>query len=171
MGLGGEARPLRTPQITTMATATAPTQKRRRSAAAQAEAPTLDLPGLPDEKLFDAAQSGDQRARELLVERFLPLARRIALRYRQSGQPLDDLFQVASLGLVKAIDRFDHARGVAFTSYAVPTIMGEIKRYFRDFGWSVHVPRGLQERSELVRRAVEALHTELGRSPSVTELA
>src|SRR4051812_43094914 len=83
--------------------------------------------------------------RELLVERFLPLARQLARRYERPEEPFDDLFQVACLGLVKAIDRFDLTRDVAFSSYAVPTILGEIKRYFRDRTWSVRVPRDLQE--------------------------
>ena len=89
---------------------------------------------------------GDQAAREELVARLLPLARRMARRYRRSDEPLDDLVQVATLGLIKAIDRFDPARETAFSSYAVPTMLGELKRYFRDNGWAVHVPRGMQER-------------------------
>ena len=89
---------------------------------------------------------GDQAAREQLVQRLLPLARRMARRYRRSDEPLDDLVQVATLGLIKAIDRFDPARETAFSSYAVPTMLGELKRYFRDNGWAVHVPRGMQER-------------------------
>ena len=83
---------------------------------------------------------GDQSAREALVQRLLPLAKRMARRYRRSDEPLDDLVQVATLGLIKAIDRFDPARETAFSSYAVPTMLGELKRYFRDNGWAVHVP-------------------------------
>ena len=113
----------------------------------------------------------DMSAREELVERFLPLARQLARRYQRQNEPLDDLMQVASMGLVKAIDRFDPARGTAFSTYAVPTILGELKRYFRDSGWAVHVPRGMQERVMKLDQASQELHRRLGRSPSATELA
>lgn len=113
----------------------------------------------------------DQRAREELVERFLPLARNLARRYSGAREPFDDLLQVASLGLVKAIDRFDVDRGAAFSSFAVPTILGELKRYFRDLGWSVHVPRGAQEQALKVQEAQERLTTKTGRPPTVTDLA
>jgi RNA polymerase sigma-B factor len=113
----------------------------------------------------------DQGAREELVERFLPLARNLARRYAGAREPFDDLLQVASLGLVKAIDRFDIDRGAAFSSFAVPTILGELKRYFRDLGWSVHVPRGAQEQALKVQEAQERLTTKTGRPPSVNELA
>jgi RNA polymerase sigma-B factor len=115
-------------------------------------------------------RDGDRRAREQLVERLLPLARRMARRYRRSDEPLDDLVQVATLGLIKAIDRFDPARATAFSSYAVPTMLGELKRYFRDNGWAVHVPRGMQERVLQVDTAVKELSRRLGRSPSVAEI-
>jgi RNA polymerase sigma-B factor len=114
---------------------------------------------------------GDEAAREELVRRLLPLAKRMARRYRRSDEPLDDLVQVATLGLIKAIDRFDPARETAFSSYAVPTMLGELKRYFRDNGWSVHVPRGMQERVMRVDNAVKEMSRQLGRSPSVGELA
>jgi len=114
---------------------------------------------------------GDQSARDELVERLLPLARRMARRYKRSDEPLDDLIQVATLGLIKAIDRFDPARETAFSSYAVPTMLGELKRYFRDHGWAVHVPRGMQERVMAVDGAVRELSRSLGRSPSVPEIA
>ncbi|HEY2604070.1 MAG TPA: SigB/SigF/SigG family RNA polymerase sigma factor [Thermoleophilaceae bacterium] len=114
---------------------------------------------------------GDLAARDELVERFLPLARQLARRYERPDEPLDDLLQVASMGLVKAIDRFDPARGTAFSSFAVPTILGELKRYFRDVGWAVHVPRGMQERALEVNRALTELSRALGRSPTPAELA
>lgn len=108
--------------------------------------------------------------REMLVERFLPLARQLARRYQRPEEPFDDLFQVACLGLVKAIDRFDLEREVAFSSYAVPTILGEIKRYFRDRTWSVRVPRDLQELALKVDRAVSDLSLTLHRQPTVAEI-
>ena len=114
---------------------------------------------------------GDLAAREELVERFLPLARDLALRYTYTDEPFDDLMQVASLGLIKAIDRFEPGRGTKFTSYAAPTMVGELKRHFRDKGWSLHMPRALQERTLAVGRATEVLSTELGRSPKVRAVA
>ena len=114
---------------------------------------------------------GDQAAREQLVQRLLPLARRMARRYRRSDEPLDDLIQVATLGLIKAIDRFDPSRETAFSSYAVPTMLGELKRYFRDNGWAVHVPRGMQERVMQVDNAVKDLSRKIGRSPSAAEVS
>src|SRR5687767_1448266 len=116
-------------------------------------------------------EQGDAAAREELVARFLPLARQLARRYQRTNEPLDDLMQVASVGLVKAIDRFDPSRGTAFSTYAVPTILGELKRYFRDSGWAVHVPRGMQERVMKLDTASQELHRRLGRSPSAGELA
>jgi RNA polymerase sigma-B factor len=116
-------------------------------------------------------EAGEVAARDELVERFLPLARQLARRYQRGNEPLDDLVQVASIGLVKAVDRFDPERGTAFSSYAVPTILGELKRYFRDSGWAVHVPRGMQERVMTVNQAVSKLSRELGRSPTAGEIA
>jgi RNA polymerase sigma-B factor len=114
---------------------------------------------------------GDLAAREELVERFLPLARDLALRYTYTDEPFDDLLQVASLGLIKAVDRFEPGRGTKFTSYAAPTILGELKRHFRDKGWALHVPRDLQERTLAVSRETEVLSKALGRSPKVREVA
>jgi RNA polymerase sigma-B factor len=116
-------------------------------------------------------QNGDRAAREALVERFLPLARQLARRYQRGGEPLDDLIQVASLGLLKAIDRFEPDRPSAFSSFAVPTILGELKRHFRDRGWSVRVPRDLQEMAVRVERVAEELSRSLGRAPTPGELA
>jgi RNA polymerase sigma-B factor len=116
-------------------------------------------------------QERDPRAREELVQRFLPLARKLARRYSGAHEPFDDLLQVASLGLVKAIDRFDTSRGTAFSSFAVPTILGELKRYFRDLGWSVHVPRGAQELALKVEDGRQQLMSRTGRPPSVPEIA
>ena len=114
---------------------------------------------------------GDTRARDALVERYMPLARSLARRYQRPGDPLDDLLQVAALGLVKALDRFDPAREIAFSSYAVPTMLGEIKRYFRDCTWAVRMPRDLQELTLRVDRALGTLAENLHRQPSVSELA
>jgi RNA polymerase sigma-B factor len=115
-------------------------------------------------------RDGDREAREALVERFLPLARQLARRYQRGGEPLDDLIQVASLGLLKAIDRFEPDRPSAFSSFAVPTILGELKRHFRDRGWSVRVPRDLQEMAVRVERVAEELSRELGRAPTPGEI-
>jgi RNA polymerase sigma-B factor len=117
------------------------------------------------------AQGRDDDLRSQLVERYLPLARQLARRYQRPDEPLDDLMQVASLGLVKAVDRFDASREVAFSSYAVPTILGEIKRHFRDRTWSVRVPRDLQEMALKVERGVADLTRELHRQPTIPELA
>jgi RNA polymerase sigma-B factor len=113
----------------------------------------------------------DEHARDALVTRFMPLARRLARRYVRSSEPFEDLLQVASLGLLKALDRFDPDRGRPFQSFAVPTILGEMRRYFRDSGWSVHVPRGAQERALKVRDGRESFANEHGRAPTVNELA
>jgi RNA polymerase sigma-B factor len=123
------------------------------------------------ELLVRFARTRDPVVREELARRFMPLVRRLASRYRGGREPLEDLVQVASLGLVKALDRFDPERGVAFTTYAAPTILGELRRHFRDRGWSVHVPRDLQERTAAVEKAINEMPTRLGRSPSVREIA
>jgi RNA polymerase sigma-B factor len=113
----------------------------------------------------------DHSAREELVTRMLPLARSLARRYANKGEPLDDLEQVASVGLLKAIDRFDLDREVKFATFAVPTIAGEIKRHFRDRGWMLRVPREVQELNARLSRTREALTRDLGRGPTVEELA
>jgi RNA polymerase sigma-B factor len=125
-----------------------------------------------EERLFRLwREQGDRDAREALVQRFMPLARSLARRYDRSSEPFDDLLQVALLGLLKALDRFDPALGHTFPSFAVPTILGEMRRYFRDSGWSVHVPRGAQERALRVRDAQERLANQNGRAPTVNQLA
>lgn len=124
-----------------------------------------------DELFARLREHHDLRARAELVERFLPLARKLARRYAGAREPFDDLLQVASLGLVKSVDRFDPERGTAFSSFAVPTILGELRRYFRDLGWSVHVPRGAQEMALKVEDACQELTAKTGRAPSVTLLA
>jgi RNA polymerase sigma-B factor len=124
-----------------------------------------------DRRLLERAHAGDQAARAALVERFLPLARQLARRYQRGGEMLDDLNQVASLGLLKAIDRFDPNRATAFSSFAVPTILGELKRHFRDKGWSVRVPRDLQELAVKLEPTTELLLRELGRAPTLAEVA
>jgi RNA polymerase sigma-B factor len=116
-------------------------------------------------------REGDESARELLVERYMPLARKLARRYGRSSEPFEDLVQVATVGLLKAMERFEPERGSAFQSFAIPTILGEMRRYFRDSGWAVHVPRSAQERALKVRDAEERLANEHGRSPTVNELA
>ena len=116
-------------------------------------------------------EDGDLQAREELVRRLMPLVRELAQRYSYTDEPLEDLVQVASLGLLKAIDRFEPERGSKLTSYAVPTILGELKRHFRDKGWSIHVPRDLPERARSVGRESERLSQRLGRSPTLHEVA
>jgi RNA polymerase sigma-B factor len=135
-------------------------------------APGIVAPGEDVCDLFARWQSdGDQAAREEIVRRFMPLARGLARRYGNSSEPFEDLLQVASLGLLKAIDRYDPERGYPFPSFAVPTILGEMRRYFRDSGWAVHVPRGTQERALKVRDAQERLANAKGHSPTVNQLA
>jgi RNA polymerase sigma-B factor len=114
---------------------------------------------------------GDQRARDELIARFLPLARQLALRYYHGREPLEDLVQVACIGLVKAVDRFEVGRSTAFASYAVPMILGELRRHFRDHGWALHVPRGLQEQALAVERAADRLHVRHGRTATASEIA
>jgi RNA polymerase sigma-B factor len=114
---------------------------------------------------------GDEAARDELVEMYLNLVKYLASRFRNRGEPIDDLIQVGTIGLIKAIDRFDVGRAVEFTTYATPTIVGELKRYFRDKGWAIKVPRRLQELSFKVNQAIDALTQRYQRSPTVPEVA
>ena len=116
-------------------------------------------------------EEGDLAAREKLIEQYMSLVRSLARRYSYRGEQLEDLVQIGAIGLIKAIDRFDLDRGVELTTYATPNIIGEIKRHFRDKGWSVRVPRGLQELNVQLSRLVESLTVQLGRSPTIPELA
>jgi RNA polymerase sigma-B factor len=114
---------------------------------------------------------GDLKAREELITMYMPLVRSLARRYASRGEHFDDLVQVGAIGLIKAIDRFDLSRGVELTTYATPNIVGEIKRYFRDKGWSVRVPRGLQELNIRVNKMIDELTPKLQRSPTIEEIA
>jgi len=133
---------------------------------------TRDLARETDQGLFDIhSREGDSAARDELVDRFMPFARKLAFRYINSSEPMEDLVQVASIGLLNAIERFDPEQGTKFTTFAAPTIIGELKRHFRDKGWAVHVPRDLKERALAVSRHADRLSAALGRSPTVDELA
>ncbi len=122
--------------------------------------------------LFARLQAtGDQSYREALARLHLPLVEYLAKRFKDRGEPLDDLIQVGSVGLLKAIDRFDLDRGVEFSTYATPTIVGELKRYFRDKGWAIRVPRRLQELSLRLNKIIAQLTQDLGRSPTIEEIA
>src|SRR4051794_7032210 len=134
-------------------------------AAAESERPD-------EERLFESYhRSGDPLAREELIRRCLPLARSLAGRYARAGESLEDLVQVANIGLIKAVDRFDPTRGIAFSSFAVPSILGELKRHFRDHGWGAPVARPPQERVLRVNTAAERLASELGRAAKPREVA
>jgi RNA polymerase sigma-B factor len=135
--------------------------------------PTGPADGLANERQLWKRLRGkdDPAAREELVNRYLPFAKNLALRYRGASESFDDLLQVANLGLVNAIDRFDPDRGTPFAAFASPTILGELKRHFRDRVWTVRVPRGLHDRMAEVEKATSALTVELQRSPSVGEIA
>ena len=133
--------------------------------------PTLtNIPALDEQHAYRLAQDGDARALDVLVQRFMPLARSVAGRYARSGEPLDDLVQVASVGLIKAIKRFDPDRGLAFSSFAVPTMAGELRRHFRDRGWAVRPPRGLQEAAMQVTKVTEELTRRLGAPPTIRQI-
>lgn len=129
------------------------------------------MPEIDLNTLLERASRGDGPARDEVVQRFLPLARRLARRYARPGQPLDDLAQVATVGLIAAVDRYDPQRGTSFLSFAMPTINGELKRHLRDSGWAVHVPRALQERALAVTKQERDLSAQLGRPPTASELA
>ena len=124
-----------------------------------------------DELLVAYRRDGDRAAREEVLVELMPLVRSLAARYAGRGEPLDDLVQVGAVGLIKAVDRFDVTRGVAFTSYGVPTIVGELRRHFRDRAWAMHVPRRIKELSVRLSRLLDELTTTLGRSPTIAELA
>ena len=124
-----------------------------------------------DALLMAYHRDGDEAAREQALVELMPLVRALAARYAGRGEPLEDLVQVGSVGLIKALDRFDVDRGVEFSSYAVPTIVGEIRRHFRDKAWAMHVPRRLKELSLLLSRMLDELTSQLGRSPTIAELA
>ena len=116
-------------------------------------------------------QQGDRSARELLVQRHLPLVRALARRYAGRGESLEDIEQVGAIGLIKAIDRYELSREVALTTYATPNVVGEIKRHFRDKGWAIRIPRGLQELNAKMSSTIERLTAKLGHSPSIAEIA
>ncbi|MER5398606.1 RNA polymerase sigma factor SigF [Streptomyces sp. NPDC002599] len=146
-------------------TCTVTTQRRRHDDAPETDAAFSHLSELPDGR-------ERQALRGEIVEAWMPMAERIAGKYRGRGESVEDLTQVAALGLVKAVDRYDPGRGNAFESYAVPTIVGEIKRHFRDHMWAVHVPRRVQEARNKVRGAVKELApTNSDRQPGVAEIA
>lgn len=121
--------------------------------------------------IIDWQSDGDQGARDAVFEQFKPLARRLARRYRTSHEPFDDLLQVAFVGLLGAIERFDPTRGATFASFAIPTILGELKKYFRTTGWAVHVPRRQQEMSLHIEQAAHDIVARTGRHPNVSALA
>jgi len=129
------------------------------------------MPGNDRELLRRYHEQGDVAAREQLIEQYMTLVRSLARRYSYRGEQLEDLVQIGAIGLIKAIDRFDVNRGVELTTYATPNIIGEIKRHFRDRGWSVRVPRGLQELNLQLSRLIEELTVQHGRSPTIPELA
>ena len=130
------------------------------------------LAEVPEKELLRRVHDeSDPAAREELITRYLPLVRSLARRFSSRGQAIEDLIQVGSIGLIKAIDRFDTSRGVELSTYATPTILGEIKRYFRDKGWAVKVPRALQDLNIRLNRVIEQLTVELNRSPTIPELA
>jgi RNA polymerase sigma-B factor len=145
------------------------TPPKKRSVVMSLERPVAAL--TEQELLVRVRRHGDTVAREELITRYLPLVKSLARRFISRGQPLEDLVQVGSIGLIKAIDRFDLDRGVELSTYATPTILGEIKRYFRDKGWAVKVPRALQDLNVRLNRVIEHMTVDLQRSPTISELA
>jgi RNA polymerase sigma-B factor len=129
------------------------------------------MAGTDRELLRRYHEQGDLAAREQLIEQYMSLVRSLARRYSYRGEQLEDLVQIGAIGMIKAFYRFDLSRGVVLTTYATPNIIGEIKRHFRDKGWSVRVPRGLQELNVQLSRLIEQLTVQLGRSPTIPELA
>src|SRR3954464_12636054 len=132
----------------------------------------LDITHETESALFDRwRRRGDERAHSELVARHMPLVRQLARRYAYTSEPFDDLIQVGSVGLLHALSRYDARVGSSFRAYAVPTILGELRRHFRDTAWSVHLPRSLQERTRTVQAAISVLQSSLGRSPTISEIA
>jgi RNA polymerase sigma-B factor len=143
-----------------------------RSAAGHGQAAARRLPTAEIDELFERWTVRRERAaRDRIVEEYMPLARSLAYRYAHSSEPFEDLVQVASLALVKAVDRFDPARGRRFGAFAVPTILGELRRHFRDSGWALHVPRADKELAQAVSEAERAIVSETGRAPTAQRLA
>jgi RNA polymerase sigma-B factor len=142
----------------------------RRNGGPPSDASRAEIRKFEEELLRRYAASPSPELLDRIVKRFLPLARSLAMRYNGGTEPLEDLVQVADLGLVKAVEGFDPERGRPFTAYAVPTILGELRRHFRDRVWNMHLPRSLQERTMEVDGAVAKLTEELGRTPSVSEI-
>jgi RNA polymerase sigma-B factor len=149
----------------------APVRKIRRKIGAAAHK-SKHLDHTVVERLFrDYRRTGDPRLRERLIGMHLNLVRFLARKFANRGEPVDDLIQVGNIGLINAVDRFDPARNIRFATYATPTIVGEIKRYFRDRGWAIRVPRRLQEINLAANKAVDALVQRFDRSPTVAEIA
>jgi RNA polymerase sigma-B factor len=128
-------------------------------------------PHADESELWELANAGDDEARAQLVERYIRLAQTLARRYTRTSEPLEDIEQVACIGLMNAVDRFDPDRGTRFSTFAVPTILGEIRRHFRDRTWAVRVPRDLRDAASSIEHSLEASSAQLGRSPSAAEIA
>lgn len=160
------------PEANEAVQASAEEQKAARRAARRASKGTPAWDKDRTRQLFaQYKETKDPEVRDQLIVSHLNLVRFLASKFKNRGEPLDDLIQVGTIGLIKAIDRFEPDRGLEFTTYATPTIMGEIKRHFRDKGWSVRVPRRLQELSSKINQVTDDLTKELQRSPSIEEIA